>query len=172
MTELTRNNILIRFEEEKGIRTMSTNDTKAPLVGGKIEGRAKQVDGRLTELDGKTFDDPVEQLDGMAEVVAGRVEEAVGKAEGDVIAAAEKESYQGIREGRAERLEGATREAAGKVKAGWGRMTGQPDTEIKGIAEQVDGAAEKAVGSATEDTAKGTFGDALKTDLDYVTGND
>jgi len=157
---------------------MTTNDAqtgdtgKAPVVGGKIAGRAKQIDGRLSEFDGKTFGDPEEQLEGTAEVVAGRIQEAVGKAEGEVIASAEKQSYQDVWEGRAAQVEGAAKQAAGKVVAGWGRLTGQPDTELKGMAEQVEGAAEKAVGGATKDAAKQSLSDAVAADQDYVTGRD
>ena len=157
---------------------MSTNDTqtsetgRAPVVGGKIAGRANQIDGRLSEFDGKTFGDPEEQLDGTGEVIAGRIQEAVGKAEGEVIASAEKQSHQDMWEGRAAQMEGAAKQAAGKVVAGFGRLTGQPDTELKGMAEQVDGAAEKAGGKATEDQAKQSFNDALDADKTYVTGKD
>jgi uncharacterized protein YjbJ (UPF0337 family) len=45
-----------------------------------------------------------------------------------------------------DRIEGAARQAKGKVKEAWGKVTGDAKTEAEGKAEQVAGRAQNAVG--------------------------
>ena len=49
-----------------------------------------------------------------------------------------------------EQVKGAVEKASGKVKEGFGKMTGNPDTQAKGKFDQAKGQARQNVGDAQE----------------------
>jgi uncharacterized protein YjbJ (UPF0337 family) len=50
------------------------------------------------------------------------------------------------------RLEGTARNLRGKIEEGFGRATGDVDTQRRGVADQVTGAAQDAYGQAADAT--------------------
>jgi uncharacterized protein YjbJ (UPF0337 family) len=52
-----------------------------------------------------------------------------------------------------DRIEGAAKQAKGKVKATWGKLTGDAKTEAEGKTEQAEGRVQNAVGGM-KDTAR------------------
>jgi uncharacterized protein YjbJ (UPF0337 family) len=62
-----------------------------------------------------------------------------------------------------DRIEGAARQAKGKVKETWGKVTGDAKTEAEGKAEQAAGRTQNAVGGIK---------DAAREARDKVTGKE
>lgn len=52
-----------------------------------------------------------------------------------------------------ERIEGKLQEAKGTVREGWGRLTDQPDVELRGQAEQMMGQTKQLIGTVKESVA-------------------
>ena len=49
-----------------------------------------------------------------------------------------------------DRIEGAARQAKGKVKEAWGKVTGDAKTEAEGKADKAEGRVQNAVGGAKD----------------------
>jgi len=62
-----------------------------------------------------------------------------------------------------DRIEGAGKQAKGKVKEGWGQLTGDAKTEAEGKADKAEGRAQNAVGGMK---------DAARDARDKVTGKE
>ena len=116
----------------------------------RIQGAADKAVGAVKEGWGKLTGDHATQAEGVAQKTGGSVQNAAGKVEdaADLHARGDGPSDN--------RVDGAGNKFAGGGKEGFGKLTGDRETQAEGAAQKTGGSIQNALGKA-EDAIKGAF---------------
>ena len=120
------------------------SDDRAQGAGDKLVGSIKEEFGKLTG-------DHATQAEGFGQKAGGSVQNAAGKAED----ASDLHARTGDGPSQ-DRVDGAGDKFAGGVKEGWGKLTGDHETQAEGAAQKTGGSIQNAIGKA-EDAIKNVF---------------
>ena len=120
------------------------SDDREQGAGNKLVGSIKEEFGKLTG-------DHATQAEGLGQKAGGSVQNAAGKAEDSA------DLHARTGEGPSQdRVDGAGDKFAGGVKEGWGKLTGDRETQAEGAAQKTGGSIQNALGKA-EDAIKNVF---------------